>query len=343
MKIVIVPDLKLKPLKETADSPGYNAEGEPNNKLEQMSLNAIAYMIYDNWKPVNYAAKPYLEAMTSLESIQDNYMMDTGYSVVAYFLSNANTWKGNLARAVKTELKKRLKAYKWPTREEYEAHQEKILTEKQGEDVVRVIFRVFKHNHEVIALFPDFKTGVHGQYIMSYMNIGQHGDADYHHIIDVTRLAKPEEYESLLEELKSIGYEMKVQSRINYKESEQTEKQILKETGEMSKWDIEEGGEDYEWAQQIAGLCKLIAKHTRYKFKFVEMHPFDKYQGPYAWCTINGRGCRAWGIGEMGDELFIDSPFEWSGPADLIIQAVNGDTEAIKALETNTEEFRNQG
>jgi hypothetical protein len=241
-------------------------------------------------------------------------------------------------------LKKRLKAYKWPTREEYEAHQETVLNEKHDESETRVIFRIFKDREDVIAIFPDFKTGDRGQYVMSYMHVGQHGDADYHHLLNITKPAFLfEQYADLLEELKSIGYEnIKVCSRVNYKESKQTDKQVLKETGEMSKWDIEEGGEDYEWAQQIAGLCKLIAKHTRYKFKFVEMHPFDKYQGPYAWCTINGRGCRVWGIGEFGDELFIADPFEWSGPADLIIQAVNGNTEAIKALETNTEDFRNQ-
>jgi hypothetical protein len=37
------------------------------------------------------------------------YGLDTGYSIVAYFLSNANTWKGDVARAVKKELKKRIR------------------------------------------------------------------------------------------------------------------------------------------------------------------------------------------------------------------------------------------
>jgi hypothetical protein len=78
-------------------------------ELTGMTINELAIIIYDDWKPVNYAAKPYLDAMTSLESVKDNYGADSGYSVVAYFLANAGTWKGDVARAVKTELKKRLK------------------------------------------------------------------------------------------------------------------------------------------------------------------------------------------------------------------------------------------
>ena len=78
-------------------------------ELTSMSISDLAIIAYDDWKPVNYAAKPYLEAMTSLQSVKDNYGMDSGYSVIAYFLSNASQWKGDTAKAVKAELKKRLK------------------------------------------------------------------------------------------------------------------------------------------------------------------------------------------------------------------------------------------
>jgi hypothetical protein len=50
-----------------------------------------------------------LNAMSSLESIKDTYGMDSGYSIVAYFLSNASQWKSDVARMVKAELKRRLK------------------------------------------------------------------------------------------------------------------------------------------------------------------------------------------------------------------------------------------
>ena len=54
---------------------------------------------------VNYAAKPYLQAMFSLNSIDDAYGMDSGRSVVAYFLSNARSFRGDDARRLKAELK----------------------------------------------------------------------------------------------------------------------------------------------------------------------------------------------------------------------------------------------
>jgi hypothetical protein len=52
-----------------------------------------------------FGARPYLDAMHSLTNITDNYMYDSGKSVVLYFLSNAATWKGEAARRIKAELK----------------------------------------------------------------------------------------------------------------------------------------------------------------------------------------------------------------------------------------------
>ena len=71
----------------------------------QRSLQTIAMEVYDDWKPVNYSALPYLEAMGELDSIEDDYYYDTGRSVVRYFLANASTWRGDTARKVKAELK----------------------------------------------------------------------------------------------------------------------------------------------------------------------------------------------------------------------------------------------
>jgi viroplasmin and RNaseH domain-containing protein len=68
-------------------------------------IKVIAQDIRANWPKVNYAAKPYLDAMSSLNSIDENYMFDSGKSVVNYFLSNANTWRGEKAREIKAELK----------------------------------------------------------------------------------------------------------------------------------------------------------------------------------------------------------------------------------------------
>ena len=72
-------------------------------------LYTIARDISKAWPNVNYAAKPYLAAMRELSSIDDAYGYDSGKSVVAYFLSNAASFKGEAARALKAELKEMLK------------------------------------------------------------------------------------------------------------------------------------------------------------------------------------------------------------------------------------------
>ena len=68
-------------------------------------LYVIANEIRGDWKKVNYAAKPYLDAMSSLDKVTDNYIMDSGASVVLYFLSNAGSWRGDKAKEIKKELK----------------------------------------------------------------------------------------------------------------------------------------------------------------------------------------------------------------------------------------------
>ena len=65
----------------------------------------IARDIRNDWPKVNYAAVPYLEAMADLDKISDPYGMDSGRSVVLYFLSNASSWRGDVARKIKKELK----------------------------------------------------------------------------------------------------------------------------------------------------------------------------------------------------------------------------------------------
>ena len=54
---------------------------------------------------VSYAAEPYLDAMDSLDSVQDSYGCDSGRSIVAYFLANAQSWRGETAKRIKMELK----------------------------------------------------------------------------------------------------------------------------------------------------------------------------------------------------------------------------------------------
>jgi len=68
-------------------------------------LYEIAKEIKQNWKNIYFGAVPYLEAMSQLNSIDDDYYFDSAKSVVLYFLSNAATWRGEKAREIKKELK----------------------------------------------------------------------------------------------------------------------------------------------------------------------------------------------------------------------------------------------
>lgn len=70
-------------------------------------LYVIASEIRKDWAyKINFGAKPYLDAMMSLDKVTDNYGMDSGKSIIIYFLSNATTWRGEKAKAIKAELKK---------------------------------------------------------------------------------------------------------------------------------------------------------------------------------------------------------------------------------------------
>ncbi len=80
------------------------------DELKKLGIDGIARVIRKCWKNVNFAAKPYLDAMGNMISIRHNYGLDSGVSIVLYFLSNASTWRGPTAKAVKDELKRRVKA-----------------------------------------------------------------------------------------------------------------------------------------------------------------------------------------------------------------------------------------
>ena len=69
------------------------------------SIHEIAQVIRKDWKKVNFGAVPYLAAMDDLETMDDIYGCEDGRGIVLYFLSNASTWRGPVARAIKAELK----------------------------------------------------------------------------------------------------------------------------------------------------------------------------------------------------------------------------------------------
>lgn len=79
--------------------------------------------------------------------------------------------------------------------------------------MTKVVFRKWKDG-ETIALFPD-DTNPYDGTVTSYMHVGQHGAADYGHVISATHPAHPSEYRDLLAELKAIGYtDLRVMRRV---------------------------------------------------------------------------------------------------------------------------------
>ena len=74
-----------------------------------MTVSEIAREISADWANVNYAARPYLDAMSQLDSVRDKYGYDDGKSIVLYFLANAGAWRGDTARRIKSQLKAMIK------------------------------------------------------------------------------------------------------------------------------------------------------------------------------------------------------------------------------------------
>jgi len=73
------------------------------------SISTIAREIRADWQKPYFGAVPYLQAMSTLDNINQPYGYDSGESIVRYFLSNATSWRGETARRVKAELKGMLK------------------------------------------------------------------------------------------------------------------------------------------------------------------------------------------------------------------------------------------
>lgn len=93
----------------------YNRDLTGPNKAFQASpraLSAIAREIKRDWAKPYFGAVPYLDAMRSLVTMADEYGADSARSIVAYFLSNATSWRGETARRVKAELNAMLKAHR---------------------------------------------------------------------------------------------------------------------------------------------------------------------------------------------------------------------------------------
>lgn len=80
--------------------------------MTHRQLNVIAAEIRADWvdpktgkSKVWFGAVPYLDAMSMLHTITEDYGCDPASDIVRYFLSNATHWRGETARKIKAELK----------------------------------------------------------------------------------------------------------------------------------------------------------------------------------------------------------------------------------------------
>ena len=79
---------------------------------------------------------------------------------------------------------------------------------------MKVAFREFKSNGEVIAIFPELPADLTGKYCVSYMSIGQHEECDPVFILKVTK--PTENYQDLLKMIEQIyDTDIEVIKRIN--------------------------------------------------------------------------------------------------------------------------------
>ena len=86
----------------------------------------------------------------------------------------------------------------------------KIDTEKTD-----VMFRKEKDG-TIIAIFPHNVWDFAGN-VACYAHLGQHGGASYNWYIEKTKLAKPEEYQDLKNELEqNYGYNFHILKKRNY-------------------------------------------------------------------------------------------------------------------------------
>ena len=67
-------------------------------------IYTITKEITEDWKNPYFGAKPYIQAMQSLGGIDDYYGVEPAKDIIMYFLANAGTWRGEVARRVKKEL-----------------------------------------------------------------------------------------------------------------------------------------------------------------------------------------------------------------------------------------------
>lgn len=86
--------------------------------LSHCDISAIAWRVIRDHKvrarPLPFACVPYLDAMRKCTDITETYGVESVQGIVLRFLGNFTSARGDVSKAVREELKKRLRANGYP-------------------------------------------------------------------------------------------------------------------------------------------------------------------------------------------------------------------------------------
>jgi hypothetical protein len=76
-----------------------------------LALSDIADIVDNECKTKSWYAyaKPYVHAMATLETANENYYEDSGVSVCLYALANLSVWRGENARLIKAQINRHIR------------------------------------------------------------------------------------------------------------------------------------------------------------------------------------------------------------------------------------------
>ena len=68
-------------------------------------LYEIMSEVKREWKKPYFGAVPYIQALSECSSPDDVYLREDARGLINYFLANATSWRGDVAKRIKAELK----------------------------------------------------------------------------------------------------------------------------------------------------------------------------------------------------------------------------------------------
>jgi len=93
-------------------------------------------------------------------------------------------------------------------------NKEEAMTETISTKETKVIFRAYKDDGEIIAMFPE-EVGTDDPYTCASFQRGRHYTCYPSGLVQITTSVEPEKYQILKEQLESMNYKLKVVSKLH--------------------------------------------------------------------------------------------------------------------------------